>query len=157
MEKASIKTEKYGFALEIIKTRQDKTIELCQKLNKRFINKRFKVELLNNSPVCKCEEYYDRIDVFIDRYRILIKLKMNEDKVQQIFMQVKKHINEYNSEHIKLHWSNPKNFISIRFADHLKNCQSNDDGDIEDYVFWVQNSLQKLIDFIKKFFSYSSN
>jgi hypothetical protein len=148
IEKKSSDTIHNGFELDIIKTKWDKADEYCRILNKVFVNKRFKVENLHNEPICKCEDYYDKIDLYLD-YRIELVLKMGDDAVQRIYDRFKPSYNEFRFKYFKFYWNHPRQPLFLYF-DSKYNVWSKakDNNQLE----LIHHGIDDLIKFIRSFF-----
>jgi len=149
MEKKSLETISDGFEMEIIKTKLDKAYELCQQLNKIFDNKRFKVDNLHNTAICKCEDYYDKIDVYFDNHRIELTLKHGQDTVQKIYERFKPSNNEFRFKYFKFYWNHPRQSIYL-YSNSKFEIWKNQSQEEELILF--KQGIDEVILFVRKFF-----
>jgi len=149
MEKKSLETISEGFEMEIIKTKLDKAHEFCQVLNKIFENKRFKVDNLHNAAICKCEDYYDKIDVYFDNNRIEFVLKPGQDAVQKIHERFKPAYNEFQFKYFKFYWNHPRQSIYLYPNTKLEIWNNRS---MEETLMLKKQGINDVILYVKRFF-----
>lgn len=120
LEKKSRETVEEGFIIDIIKNEKEKTEEACNELNKFFGHKKFEAEKkLNNQWYCVCKNYFDKINLTVT-HRAELELKMNEEKIKDVFRAFRSDYNEYMIQGYKIYWNSIDQEIMIyidkRFA-----------------------------------------
>ncbi len=113
IEKNSRETEREGFALEIIKNEKELTEELCKEINKAFGHKKFEAEQKRDKIwYCVCNNYFDKINLTITN-RADLELKMDKERVENIFRSFSANYNEYIIEGFKIYWNAPDQDVMV--------------------------------------------
>lgn len=149
LEKKSRETLAEGFEMKIIKTKWDIAQDLCLVLNKEFENKRFKVENLHNKPICKCENYFDKIDVYFDDSRIEIVLNMGQDVIEMIFRRFKPNYDEFSFRYFKCYWNHPKQSVYLYPDSKFEMWR---EGKKEEMLHLYKNGINDVIKFLRLYF-----
>ncbi len=106
VEKLSEKGKSKNFKIEIIKTDEEYEIEKSNRLNKYFLNKKFKAfEETENNWVSKCENYFNKVDVLIENNRIAIQFNLPENELKSLYQKWKLTYQEYEFPAIKYYWN----------------------------------------------------
>lgn len=146
-EKESRETKTDGFEVDLIKSNKELTEDDCKFLNKIFVHKRFEPEGEGHNwrPVCK--NYFDKIDVSVER-RFVLKINYSEDRLKQIFDRFKPQYNEYLIRGFKFYWNHYASTITL-YRD--KNIPGWDNLSGEEDVKKMKTGLDELITLLRQF------
>jgi hypothetical protein len=92
--------------VDIIKSEEEKEIDRCDKLNKHFLNKRFKpFEYSKNRFNSVCENYFDNVDLVFEKHRCAVKFKLKEYELKQLHKSWMDNYEEYEFKWFKYYWN----------------------------------------------------
>lgn len=112
IEKESWETKEVGFEMDIIKTAREKQQDYCLRINKAFGHKKFEVTEYKGEPICKCSNYYDKIDLYIS-HRGMFELNISDDIIERAFKKHKAIYNEHQFDGFKFYWNYAKDKIYL--------------------------------------------
>lgn len=130
MEKPSRETVELGFEMDIIKTDAEKTMELCRKYNKYFINKFFEPSDVDGPYNALCRNYYDKIDVNIAFRRISILFNLPDYHLSSVRREfISRYYDEFMYSGFKFYWNdNTPGAAYLYFDPKRKDWSSIDDA-----------------------------
>lgn len=88
-EKESFETKTIGFEMDIIKSNKVLATEKCAILNKFSKNKRFVPFQNGEDWFCRCNNFFDGVDIVIENNRISLNLNFEEDRINKIYENLK--------------------------------------------------------------------
>jgi len=149
LEKKSRETVEEGFIIDIIKNEKEKTEEACNELNKFFGHKKFEAEKkLNGKWYCVCKNYFDKINLTITQ-RAELELKMDEEKIKDVYRAFRSNYNEYIIQGYKIYWNGIDQeimvYIDKRYAK-PENLRTPD----ENYML-LKNGADETITYLRNF------
>ena len=149
LEKKSRETAEEGFIIEIIKNEKEKTEEACNELNKFFGHKKFEAEKkLNNQWYCVCKNYFDKINLTIT-HRAELELKMDEDKIKDVYRAFRSNYNEYLIQGYKIYWNGIDQEIMI-YVDKRYTKPENQRTQEENYML-LKKGADETITYLRNF------
>ncbi|MWW23151.1 phospholipase D-like domain-containing protein [Algibacter lectus] len=108
LEKSNDKARERSFEIDIIKTEEDLARDLCDRLNKSFLNKKFKPFEINDKVwFAKCDNYFDKVDVIFEYKRIAIKFKLDQEELIKVYNAWVNVYDEYEFAGFKYYWNDP--------------------------------------------------
>ncbi|MGB0885849.1 MAG: phospholipase D family protein [Chitinophagales bacterium] len=147
IEKRSIKTQKEGFEIDIIKTPKEKAEEYCKVLNQYFVPKKFEaIETEVGFKTC-CINYYDKIDVCFE-YRIAIHFKHQKNHLKNIHSKFSRSYNEFMFDGFKFYWNEYDPTIAYFYEDSKHPFWKKQLSKAEQYKF-IENGINDFIEKIK--------
>ncbi len=106
IENLSERTKKTSFNVDIIKTDEEIEIDWCNKINKYFLNKKFKpFENSKNIWFSKCENFFDNVDVVFEYRRIAMIFKLNEKELKVLYSKWNETYEEFEFRGFKYYWN----------------------------------------------------
>lgn len=124
-EEESFETKTIGFEMDIIKSNKVLATEKCAILNKFSKNKKFVPFQNGEDWFCRCNNFFDGVDIVIENNRISLNLNFEEDRINEIYENLK--TNNYGGkmqdyrviECIRLFWTYPKSSPTLYpYANH---------------------------------------
>jgi hypothetical protein len=144
MEKPSRETTELGFEMDIIKTDAEKTLEMCKKYNKYFINKFFEPSDTEGHYNALCRNYYDKVDVNICGRRISVLFNLPDSHLNTIRREfMMRSYDEFMYPGFKFYWNDNTPTSAYLYFDHKRRDWSSAD-DTSRYGA-VKDALSKFI------------
>lgn len=114
LEKLSPIFSNQEFNIEIIKTAEEHSFEIAQRLNKYFLNKKFKpFEINKETWYVLCKNYYDKVDIYFEGHRVSIEINLPEDELEKIHKIWMKSYEEFEFRGFKYYWNYHKSSIYL--------------------------------------------
>lgn len=114
LEKLSPLFSNQEFNIEIIKTAEEHSFEIAQRLNKYFLNKKFKpFEVNKETWYVLCQNYYDKVDIYFEGHRVSFEIKLSEDELEKIHKIWMKSYEEFEFRGFKYYWNYHKSSIYL--------------------------------------------
>ena len=110
-EKESFKTKTNKFDISIIKSDKDFAFDRCDLLNKFSKNKKFIVFQDGEEWLCRCDNFVDNVHLIIENNRISIELDFDENRILNIYEQLKTNSYQYDYRIIdcfRMFWTSHK-------------------------------------------------
>ena len=106
IEKASSKLKNKDFEIEIVKTLEEVEQDYCLRLNKYYLNKKFKpFEKYENQWHSKCENFFDKIDVTFEHNRIAFDFKLEKKELEKLYYKWSAKLETYEFKDFKYYWN----------------------------------------------------
>lgn len=114
VEKINTVKHKESFDIELIKTNEELEQERCTRLNKYFLNKKFKPCFYGNHVWhSKCENYFDKVDVIFEENRVALKFNLSENDLEVLYNKWMRGYGEYEYRWFKYYWNYQKSFLYL--------------------------------------------
>lgn len=148
LEKVSSKAKETAFTIDIIKTYKELEQDHCDRINQYFLNKKFEpYEYAPNKFKAICKNYFDKIDVLNDGYRIAIDINIPENEREKLYEKWMKTYEEYEFKGFKYYWNYYKSDILL-YRDFNFDWESITDEAI--YYKKLQQGIQCIINKYRK-------
>ncbi|MFD2823816.1 phospholipase D-like domain-containing protein [Lacinutrix iliipiscaria] len=120
LEKASEKAKQSAFKIDIIKTDEELARDFCDRLNKAFLNKKFKpfknIDKNNFGRIvikgsvtikwyAKCDNFFDKVDVVFEDNRIAITFNLEEVDLKKLYTAWESVYDEFEFHGFKYYWN----------------------------------------------------
>ena len=106
LEKISENSKANNFNIEVIKTNEELEIDFCNRINKYYLNKKFKpIKVNENLWYSICENFYDKVDVVFEDNRVAIKFNLNPNELKIVYDKWMDTYNEFEFDWFKYYWN----------------------------------------------------
>ena len=114
LEKISENSKANNFNIEVIKTNEELEIDFCNRINKYYLNKKFKpIKVNENLWYSICENFYDKVDVVFEDNRVAIKFNLNPNELKIVYDKWMDTYNEFEFDWFKYYWNYYKQDLLI--------------------------------------------
>lgn len=114
LEKINELNHQESFELEVIKTNEELEQKISTRLNKFFLNKKFKpCDFGGNVWYSKCENYFDKVDVVFQNNRIAIKFNLPENDIENLYKKWMQSYEEYEYKWFKYYWNYHTSYLYL--------------------------------------------
>jgi hypothetical protein len=136
---ASDKAKQSAFKIEIIKTDEEIARDRCDRLNKSFLNKKFKpIEGKQQNHFsgssrywyAKCDNFFDKVDVVFEDNRIAITFNLEFEELNALYSAWQRVYSEFEFHGFKYYWNGSSQDLLLYKHDSFDWCDVIDDTDL---------------------------
>lgn len=147
IEKKSRETIEEGFEMNIIKTPDEFAEDQCRKLNKIFLNKKFKAQEVNGNWCCVSKNYFDNIDIRIT-HRVEFVFNKDEKWFAELHKRALPQYKEFMFEGFKFYWTPYLKMTSLYVDSYYKKWSTFNE---EQYWLEMKAGIDNVIKYLRQY------